>query len=193
MKIVLVVGPSGSGKDTLLRSARKYFAGKSFIAFARRYITRPPDENEDNYYVDTIGFDHLQRSGFFLSTWQAHQNYYGIAEHMVGEHHGYSTIVCSISRSAIKDFDSRYENTLTVHVTAEKDILKERLLKRGREKMTDIERRLARAEKKVEARNLLTFDNSHDLEKNCALFSSLLQHVDSRDEMPNKICTFNFI
>jgi ribose 1,5-bisphosphokinase PhnN len=82
---------------------------------------------------------------------------------------------------------------LTVHVTAEKDILKERLLKRGREKMTDIERRLARAEKKVEARNLLTFDNSHDLEKNCALFSSLLQHVDSRDEMPNKICTFNFI
>lgn len=192
MNIILVVGPSGSGKDTLLRSARNSFAGKSSIAFARRYITRPPDENEDNYYVDAIGFDHLQKSGFFLSTWQAHQNYYGVAEHMVGGHNRYSTIVCSISRSAIWDFDSRYENTLTIHVTAEKDVLKERLLKRGRERMADIERRLARAEKKPEARNLLVFDNSSDLQKSCARFSSILKQVVSRDYIPHNTCACNF-
>lgn len=192
MNIILVVGPSGSGKDTLLRSARKYFAGNKNVAFARRYITRPPDENEDNYYVDAIGFYHLEKSGFFLSTWQAHRNYYGIAEHLVSGSNSYSTIVCSISRSAIEDFDSRYENTLTIHITAEKEILKERLLKRGRENIADIERRLARAEKEPEARHLMTFDNSCDLERSCARFSALLQQVGNTDKIPHQLCVFNF-
>jgi ribose 1,5-bisphosphokinase len=191
MNIVLVVGPSGSGKDTLLRSARNNFAGKGTITFARRYITRPPDENEDNYYVDVIGFDHLQKSGFFLSTWQAHQNHYGIPEHMVRESNSYSTIVCSISRSAIEDFDSRYGNVLTIHVTAEKDILRDRLLKRGREGKADIEKRLARAEKEVKANNLIIFDNSRNLRESCARFNSLIQHVGNIDDSPDQIYACN--
>ena len=64
MNIILVVGPSGSGKDTLLHSSRRYFAGIDTIAFARRYITRPPDENEDNYYIDAIAFEYLEKGGF---------------------------------------------------------------------------------------------------------------------------------
>ena len=186
MNIILVVGPSGSGKDTLLRSARKYFAGNDTVAFARRYITRPPDKNEDNYYVDAIGFDYLQKSGFFLSSWQAHQNYYGIAEHLVREGNGYSTIVCSISRSAIEDFDSRYDNTLTIHVTAAKEILRDRLLKRGRENEADVEKRLARAAKKVEANNLTVFDNSSNLRESCARFTSLIEKVSNIDTLPDQ-------
>lgn len=192
MNIILVVGPSGSGKDTLLRSARNSLLGKDSIAFARRYITRPPDENEDNYYIDTIGFAQLERSGFFLSTWQAHQNQYGIAEHMLSTHNSYSTIVCSISRSAISDFDHSYDNTLTIYVTAEKEILKQRLLKRGRESQADREKRLARAEKKVEANTLITFDNSRNLHESCARFTSLIQRYAEFKEISDQIYSSNF-
>jgi ribose 1,5-bisphosphokinase PhnN len=77
----------------------------------------------------------------------------------------------------LSDFDSRYGNVLTIHVTAEKDILRDRLLQRGREGKADIEKRLARAEKEVEANNLITFDNSRNLRESCARFNSLIQHA----------------
>jgi len=41
--LVLVVGPSGAGKDSLLKAAREEFRGDPRIGFARRVITRPAD------------------------------------------------------------------------------------------------------------------------------------------------------
>ncbi len=64
MSIILLTGPSGSGKDSLLRHARTHFPSER-LTFARRYITRPPDSNEDNFFVDDHAFACLQQSGFF--------------------------------------------------------------------------------------------------------------------------------
>ena len=114
MNIILVVGPSGSGKDSLLRSARSALSGHGTFGFAKRYITRPPDGSEDNYYLDSRAFKVLEGCGFFLSTWQAHNNYYGIGAHILAENNGLETVVCSVSRSAIGDFESRCDQTTTI-------------------------------------------------------------------------------
>ena len=174
MNIILVVGPSGSGKDTLLRSARKILASNEEFGFARRYITRPPDNSEDNYYLDPAAFKVLERCGFFLATWQAHNNSYGIAEYILNAAGGRETVICSVSRSAIADFEARCDQTVTIEVTASMAILKARLLARGRESETDINRRLARAKQPVKARKHLVFDNSLPLEESSARFTSLL-------------------
>ena len=47
--LVLVVGPSGAGKDSLLNGAREAFRGDARIGFARRVITRPPDPYGENH------------------------------------------------------------------------------------------------------------------------------------------------
>ncbi|MFN2354547.1 MAG: phosphonate metabolism protein/1,5-bisphosphokinase (PRPP-forming) PhnN [Desulfopila sp.] len=177
MNIILVVGPSGSGKDTLLRSAKRALAGHHNIAFVRRYITRPPDENEDNYYIDFACFDFLRQRGFFLSSWQAHSNYYGLAEHSFSVHNSLTTIVCSISRSAIADFDARFTRAHTIHVSVDMATLEERLRHRGRESEAAVQRRLARAESKVEAKKCIAFDNSDSLEQSCGRFISLLERL----------------
>ena len=47
--LVLVAGPSGAGKDSLLNGARDVFQGDPRIHFARRVITRPPDPDGENH------------------------------------------------------------------------------------------------------------------------------------------------
>lgn len=47
-KIFYVVGASGAGKDSLMQLARKQVEGRS-VAFAHRYITRPADDNTENF------------------------------------------------------------------------------------------------------------------------------------------------
>jgi ribose 1,5-bisphosphokinase len=180
MRVLLVVGPSGSGKDTLLRSAREHFAGQDRLTFVRRYISRPPDPNEDNYYLDPVAFALLSSAGFFLSTWRAHDNLYGIPSHAVNEASGAEVAVCSVSRSAVGDFERRFAETTTILVTARAEVLRQRLRRRGREDETAVRRRLAKADMAVVARDLVMFDNSQDLERGAAGFVELLDLLGSR-------------
>lgn len=39
--LVVVVGPSGVGKDSLMDIARRHFSGRDDVRFVRRTITRP--------------------------------------------------------------------------------------------------------------------------------------------------------
>ena len=180
MRILLVVGPSGSGKDTLLRSAKHHFAGQEQLAFVRRYITRPPDRNEDNYYLDPAAFTLLGNAGFFVSTWRAHDNLYGIPYHALVDTDGSEGVVCSISRSAVVDFERRFAHTTTILVTAREEVLRQRLQRRGREDEKAVRKRLARADMAVVARDLVVFDNSQDLERSVAMFIELLERLGSR-------------
>ncbi|MCF8056382.1 MAG: hypothetical protein K9K37_07065 [Desulfocapsa sp.] len=142
MKIVLVTGPSGAGKDTLLRIAREYFRADKQVCFSRRYITRIPDENEGNYFIGQDAFTLLRDNNFFVSHWQAHGNCYGIARTELSTLPRGSVSIVSISRGSIADFENSFEEVITLCLTVRKDILRKRLQARGREDERAIEQRL---------------------------------------------------
>jgi len=170
-KIVLIVGASGVGKDTLLKSSKKDL--KNQCNFIKRYITRKPDKSEKNYYVDDYAFEILKHNSFFVSTWSAHNNYYGIAKNSIKS----GLNIISISRAKIDDFEKVFDKVYTIHVSVPKEELKNRLLLRDRESHEEIEARLNRTYKKIEAKNLIEFDNSKSIDDSKDDFIKLINKI----------------
>ena len=75
-EIVAVVGPSGAGKDSLMRAAKREMPE---IAIVQRVITRRnPDLSEDFICVSDEQFQERINSGGFAVHWKAHGLNYGI-------------------------------------------------------------------------------------------------------------------
>ncbi len=170
-KIILVVGASGVGKDTLLKFARKKM--KKEVNFVRRYITRKPDKSEKNFFIDSSAFKVLKDNNFFVASWSAHENLYGIAKSSIKD----GVNVISISRKEIEHFESIYDDVSTINITVPKNVLKGRLISRGRETKEEIKKRLLRDYGTVKAKNLVEFENILELTISVELFTKLLGEV----------------
>jgi len=136
--LVLVVGPSGAGKDALLSGARQAFARDPRIHFARRVITRPVDAGgEDHEPVTDAEF----AARDFALSWSAHGLRYGIATDVIN---AAPVVVANVSRGVIEDAARRHV-VRVIEVTAPAAVLAARLAARGRETAEDIARRLNRS------------------------------------------------
>ncbi|MDR3533451.1 MAG: phosphonate metabolism protein/1,5-bisphosphokinase (PRPP-forming) PhnN [Rhodopila sp.] len=138
--LILVVGPSGAGKDTVLGLARQALAGDPRFRFVRRVITRPADAGgEDHEAVPEAVF--VQRS--FALQWQAHGLFYGIPLDVIDDLSRDIVVVANVSRGVIKEAAERFPARV-IEVTAPPEILAQRLAARGRETADDVANRLAR-------------------------------------------------
>lgn len=141
---VLVVGPSGAGKDMVIGLAKARLAGDPRFVFPRRVVTRPPSEHEDNAEIAEAAFDDGARAGAFALHWRAHGLGYAIpAEAAVEAEHG-RIVVCNVSRRVIEDARRRLPRVHVVAVTAAPEILAERLAARGRPQDGNLAARLSR-------------------------------------------------
>lgn len=136
--LVLVVGPSGAGKDSLLNAARDVFRGDPAIHFARRVITRPADPHGENHEPVT---DAEFATRDFALSWSAHGLRYGVATEALNMA---PVVVVNVSRGVIAEAARRFP-VRVIEVTAPAEILAARLAARGREAAGDMARRLARS------------------------------------------------
>ncbi len=160
--LVLVIGPSGVGKDTLIAYCRARLAGKATIVFPRRTVTRPAgDETEDHDAVSEEEFRQRDAAGAFALRWQAHGLSYGVPVQIDDDLAAGRTVVANVSRSIIDETRAKYPNLRIVCVTASPEILARRLQGRGREGEAEIARRLERARSvAVEGPDVVILDNS---------------------------------
>lgn len=170
--IILIVGASGAGKDSLLNIAKKHFKDNASFNFVQRFIDRIPDNNEKNFFIDTASFNLLDN--FFISKWEANAHHYGIPKHFIKPN---CINIISISREAIKDFESKFKNVYVIEIYVPLSLLKQRLEARGREDSNQIEHRLKMAKKKVKARNLTRFNNARNFTQCGKKFCDLIQSI----------------
>lgn len=130
--LVLVVGPSGAGKDTLLAIARDLVAGEDRIAFPRRIITRDGSAAEQNDTIASDDFDAAAQRGAFAFWWGAHGLKYGIPATIEDDIRRGVTVVCNVSRLIVPQLRRRYARCRVVLVDAPREIRAARIAARKR-------------------------------------------------------------
>jgi ribose 1,5-bisphosphokinase len=144
-KLVLVVGPSGAGKDTLLGLARAACADDPTIVFVRRVVTREASSEEDNEHISVDAFREACARGAFAIHWEAHGHSYGLPRSIEDDVRAGRTVVANVSRTVIPALRQTYANVVVVSITAPADVLAARLAMRKRGSDGNIAQRLARA------------------------------------------------
>jgi len=143
--LILVVGPSCAGKDSLIHRARAHFASDAALVFARRCITRPAEpDGEAHESVSRVEFDRRQRSGAFMLAWQAHGLWYGIPRPYDADLASGRSVVVNVSRTVVGDARQRFQPCSILHVSASSQNIARRLASRGREAAEDRAARLWR-------------------------------------------------
>ena len=142
-RIYTVIGPSGAGKDTLLAELRRR---RPDIHIARRVITRPGEAGgEDFEGVSRAEFHHRISTGAFALDWEAHGLCYGIPVTINDHLHRGAIVLFNGSRGALTSAISAFPDLQIIHISADPDVLAQRLSHRGRETEAQITQRLARS------------------------------------------------
>ena len=140
-QLIYVVGPSGSGKDSIIQA----LAEQTEVTVMRRVITREPDSiGEDADSVDIETFDQMEADGKFSMSWRANGLSYGIPLSMDEHLQAGKVVVVNGSRKYCETLNERYPEALVVLVTVDPSLLRQRLQQRNRETALEIEHRLQR-------------------------------------------------
>lgn len=131
-RLVLVVGPSGAGKDTLLGLARAALSADPDVTFARRVVTRGASAAEDNVQVTVEAFRAARARGDFAIDWEAHGLHYALPLAIDDDIRAGRCVVANISRTVIPALRAAYADVVVVSITAPPEVLAARLAARGR-------------------------------------------------------------
>ena len=175
--LVLVVGPSGAGKDTLIGAAKVALAGDSRFVFPRRSVTRPSIATiEDHDSVTAEQFALRKANGAYALSWDAHGLSYGLPASLADDLAAGRVVVSNGSRAMVGAAQQKFPGTVVLLVEASADVRARRLSGRGRESAAEVSERLAREVPDVPA-GAVRIDNSGSLADGSARFVAALRVI----------------
>ncbi len=145
LRLVYLMGASGSGKDTLLRLMRARLQGDEPVLVAHRYITRDSGATEDALRLTEAEFARRAALGCFALRWASHGLHYGIGIEVDTWLGGGAAVIINGSRAHLAEAHQRYPALTAVEITVDPALLARRLAERGRESAQQITQRLMRA------------------------------------------------
>jgi ribose 1,5-bisphosphokinase len=175
--LVLVVGPSGAGKDSILRAVREELADAPGVRFARRCITRAPGVDEDNIGLSPTQFAVASSLGGFLLSWDAHGLSYGLPASIGIDLARGMTVVANASRGVVEAARMVWPRTFVVLVTASPEVLRMRLRDRARD--ADLAARINRGLAFGDIRPDLVIVNDGSIDEASEAFMTFLEGVSS--------------
>lgn len=151
--LIIISGPSGAGKGTLVRELLARVPGLWCSVSA---TTRPPRPGErdgvDYVFLTPDEFDRRERAGEFLETAEVHGNRYGTLRGPVQEHirRGEPAILEIDPQGALQVRRNAPESTLVFILAPSEEELRRRLACRGSETPEQVETRMRTAERELQ-------------------------------------------
>ncbi len=145
--LILVVGPSGAGKDSIIAGAAARLRTDPRIVFARRLITRPADAGgEDHVAVNSDEFARYRKTRGLLLHWTAHGLDYGLPRGLEVDLDAGCCVIANVSRTVVGEARRRLAPVTVVAVSASPAALAARLAARARENPSKVADRLSRSD-----------------------------------------------
>jgi ribose 1,5-bisphosphokinase len=159
-QLIVVVGPSGSGKDTLLKKVIKKIPNSILV---KRYITRKKDiKNEDHYSISIKNFEDKILKKHFFVYWKAHGFSYGIPLKEIKKIEEGKTVIFNGSRKVLFKVKKKVNNVKIINIIAPSTIIKKRLVNRAREDKKSINKRIKRKINLL-PKNIITINNNKSI------------------------------
>lgn len=141
--LVYLVGPSGSGKDSILHQIAKKLPENCHIM--QRVITREAGcDIERAEFLSLTDFEQLESQGGLALSWRANGLAYGVRSDLNSHLADGKTVIVNGSREHWSHVLSAYPQAILALVYVDPTLLRQRLVARGRECMQQIQLRLER-------------------------------------------------
>jgi len=153
-KLIVLSGPSGVGKDTLLERLLPRVPG---VVKCLTATTRPPREGElhgvDYLFLSEQEFERWIAEDRFLEYARYHQAYYGTPRHLVEDLQAQGLdVILKIEVQGGLQVRQRVPEAVLIFVQPPSlEVLRQRLLKRGTDSPEAVEQRLRIAEQEMQA------------------------------------------
>ena len=173
--LITVVGPSGSGKDTIMRAGMEVFSDDPDVYWVRRVITRDSEPGrEDHDSVSVEQFKKMSERGEFAVQWHAHGLSYGVPVSIHQHILDGKVVIANGSRAALDDFRQQFKNFKAVWINASEEVLVERLVDRGTESVEAIRERLQRRPSVTPDEDDVVIDNNGQVDESVEQLINLI-------------------
>ncbi|MDE8602151.1 ribose 1,5-bisphosphokinase [Marinomonas sp. RSW2] len=184
-KVIYLIGASGSGKDSVLAGVRQWLNTEALtslpnLMITNRYICRDwQSGNENHIELSEAEFQRRQQLGCFSLDWQANGLRYGIGKEIDLWLAKGQNVIVNGSREYLPTAMTIYGKDLVpVLIKVETDILRQRLINRGRESLPDIEARLTRTQQQFASSKAKgPLDQCHVINNNTNIDDAVLQLI----------------
>lgn len=155
--LFILSAPSGAGKTTLCRMLLSRFPD---LRYSVSYTTRSPRPGEQNgvdyHFISPEEFEQRRREGKWAEWAEVYGNRYGTsAEWIDRERAAGHDVLLDIDVQGARQIRDRYPESETIFIAPpSKEVLRERLEKRGTDRPEIIERRLKAAAEEMEQSSL---------------------------------------
>jgi len=169
-RLIYLMGPHGSGKDTVLQGLCRLMEPNGYLA--PRLITRPATHTERGAIsVSGTEFSRLERSGALAMAWRANGLAYGVPVEINRRLADGCDVLVNGSRAYLAEARRRYRTLVPVLLSVDQETLRQRLTARGRETDAQISGRLdrnaryARLTESTHGDAIMVLDNSGPAER----------------------------